>query len=232
MAPTKVVFIPSQLLTADLWTAQRAALSDIADTMVADHTRAESIAGIAQSILNDAPGRFVLVAHGMGGFVAFEIMRTAAERVEKLALLSTLASADTPAQTERRMGYLRLVESGKFPQVVEERIPLMIPEDRRGEPSLVDLVRKMALETGPERFLRQQRAIMGRIDSRPRLSDIRCPTRLIFGRHDKIGSIAHQEEMLAAIPGARLDLLEDAGHLVPIERPERANALLRSFIKT
>src|SRR5438105_963704 len=143
MARTNVVFIPSQLLTADLWAAQRAALADIADTMVADHTRADTIAGIAQAILADCPPRFVLIAHGMGGFVAFEIMRTAPERVEKLVLFATLASADTPAQTERRMGYLRLVESGKFAQVVEERIPMMIPEDRRRESKLVDAVRKM-----------------------------------------------------------------------------------------
>jgi pimeloyl-ACP methyl ester carboxylesterase len=230
MARPNILFIPSQLLTADLWTAQRAALADIGDTMVADHTRADTIAGIAQTILADSPPRFVLVAHGMGGFIAFEIMRSAPECVEKLVLFATLASADTPAQTERRMGYLRLVESGEFGQVVEERIPMMLPEDRRGEAKLVGLVRKMALDTGPEKFLRQQRAIMGRIDSRPRLSEIRCPTLLVYGRHDKIGNMGYQEEMLAAIPGARLEVLDDAGHLVPVERPERANALLRDFI--
>jgi pimeloyl-ACP methyl ester carboxylesterase len=230
MARTDIVFIPSQLLTADLWSAQRVALRDIADTMVADHTRADTIAGIAQTILADSPERFTLVAHGMGGFVAFEIMRTAPQRVGKLALFATLASADTPAQTERRMGYLRLVESGKFAQVVEERIPMMIPEDRRGEAKLVDLVRKMALDTGAETFLRQQRAIMGRIDSRPRLNEIRCPTLLVYGAHDKIGNMGYQEEMRDGIPGARLEVLEDAGHLIPIERPERANTLLRDFI--
>ena len=225
-----IVFIPSQLLTAELWAPQMAAFKGKAGCTVANNSRTDTIAGIAAGLLADAPKTFSLCAHGMGGFVAFEVLRQAPERVEKLILVSTLASADTPAQTARRMGYLKLVEAGDFAKVVEERIPMMIPAERRGDAALVGLVRKMASDTGAEAFLRQQKAIMGRIDSRPSLENIRCPTLLIYGRFDGISTLDHQQEMLTGIKNARLEIVEDSGHLVPIERPEKASALIGNWV--
>lgn len=229
MAPN-IIFIPSQLLTADLWAPQVAAFKGKAGCMVANNSGADTIAGIAAALLAGAPKTFSLCAHGMGGFVAFEVLRQAPERVEKLVLISTLASADTPAQTARRLGYLKLVEVGEFAKVVEERIPMMIPAERRNDDALVGLVRKMAANTGAEAFLRQQKAIMGRIDSRPSLDKIRCPTLLIYGRFDGISNLDAQQEMLTGIKNARLEIVEDSGHLVPIERPEKANALIGNWI--
>ena len=225
-----IIFIPSQLLTADLWAPQIAALQGKVDCTVANNRHADTIAALATEVLEGAHQTFALACHGMGGFVAFEILRRAPERVEKLILISTLASADTPAQTARRVGYLKLVEAGEFAKVVEERIPMMIPPDRRNDAALVALVRKMAAETGAEAFLRQQKAIMGRIDSRPDLQNIRCPVLLIYGRHDGISTLEHQQEMLAGIKNARLEIVEDSGHLVPIERPEKVNALVGNWI--
>src|SRR3546814_709877 len=99
---------------------RRAAWPD-REVIVADNRSDDTIAGFAQRLLDNAPPKFVLIAHAMGGFVAFEVMRRAPERVAKLALIATLASADGPAQTARRQGYIDLVESGNFDQVVEER---------------------------------------------------------------------------------------------------------------
>jgi len=81
---------------------------------------------MAARLLETAPPLFTLIAHAMGGFVAFEVMRRAPERVARLALLATLATADGPAQTARREGYIRLVEQGRFEQVAEERIPMLV----------------------------------------------------------------------------------------------------------
>jgi pimeloyl-ACP methyl ester carboxylesterase len=225
-----VVFIPSQLLTADLWAPQVAALKGKANCTVAANSGFDTIAALAKSLLDTAPQAFVLTVHGMGGFIGFEILRQQPERVEKLVLVSTLASADTPAQTARRMGYLKLVEAGEFAKVVDERIPMMIPPDRRDDAALTALVRKMAADTGAEAFLRQQKAIMGRIDSRPSLPNIRCPTLLIYGRHDGISTLDHQQEMLTGIKNARLEIIADSGHLAPIERPEKVSALLANWI--
>lgn len=225
-----VVLIAGQLLTARLWAPQVAALSDRCEPVVADQASHDTIAAMAAAILADAPERFSIVGQAMGGFVAFEMLRQAPARVGRLVLMSTLASADGPAQTARREGYLRLVEAGRFDEVVEERLPLLLSPERRSDPELVAAARAMAAATGPDAFLRQQRAIMSRPDSRPSLSAIACPTLILCGRQDGIVTLAHQEEMRDGIPGARLEILDDCGHLMSLEQPARVNALLGEFL--
>lgn len=185
---------------------------------------------MASRALTAAPGRFHLVAHAMGGFVALEILRRAPDRVLSLALLSTLAQNDTPAQTERRMGYAKLVEEGRFAQVVEERIPILLHPDRRADPKFLDVVRRMAEDTGPARFLKQQAAIMTRIDSRPGLGAISCPTLIAAGREDGIVTEAHQDDLRAGVPHAHFRWLEDCGHIVTHEQPETTTALLHDWL--
>ena len=224
-----IVLMTGQLLTDAVWEPLLEAWSD-RNVIVAGNRSDDTMEGFAQRLLDNAPPKFVLIGHAMGGFVAFEVMRRAPERVAKLALLSTLASADGPAQTARRQGYIDLVESGRFDQVVEERIPILFPEEKRGDERLLGIARRMAADTGAETFLAQQRAIMARIDSRPRLGEIAVPTLLIWGDKDGITSRAHHDEILDAIPGARLEVIAGAGHLPMVEAPELVVPLLADFI--
>lgn len=224
-----IVLITGQLLTDAVWQPLLDVWGD-REVIVADNRSDDTIEGFAQRLLDEAPPTFVLVGHAMGGFVAFEVMRRAPERVAKLVLISTLASADGPAQTARRQGYIDLVESGRFDQVVEERIPILFPEERRGDERLLGIARAMAADTGADTFLAQQRAIMARIDSRPRLGEIAVPTLLIWGEKDGITSRAHHDEIADAIPGARLEVVPGAGHLPTIEAPEVVAPLLANFI--
>lgn len=227
--PDPVVLISGQLLTDALWAPQVAALEDRFDLTIADNAGADTIAGMAEKVLAQAPARFGLCGHAMGGFIAFEILRRAPERVSRLALLSTLAPADTPAQTERREGYLRLVEAGRFDEVARERVPMLTSPARRQDAALIAAIAGMAAATGAETFLRQQRAIMTRTDSRPSLAAIACPTLIVFGEADGIVNRGHQDEMLAAIPDARLEILEGCGHLMTLEQPEATNRLLEAW---
>ena len=224
-----IVLITGQLLTDAVWQPLIDAWAG-REVIVADNRSDDTIEGFAQRLLDNAPPRFVLIGHAMGGFVAFEVMRRAPERVVKLALISTLASADGPAQTARRQGYIDLVESGRFDQVVEERIPILFPEEKRSDERLLGIARRMAADTGAETFLAQQRAIMARIDSRPRLGEIAVPTLLIWGEKDGITSRAHHDEIFEAIPGARLEVVPGAGHLPTVEAPEVVVPLLTDFI--
>jgi pimeloyl-ACP methyl ester carboxylesterase len=224
-----IVLITGQILTDAVWQPLLDAWPD-RDIIVADNQSDDTIEGFAQRLLDNAPHKFALVAHAMGGFIAFEVMRGAPDRVAKLALISTLASADGPAQTARRQGYIDLVEAGNFDQVVEERIPILFPEEKRKDERLLGIARQMAADTGADTFLAQQRAIMARIDSRPTLGEIAVPTLLIWGEKDGITSRAHHDEILEAIPGAKLEVIAGAGHLPTVEAPEIVVPLLSEFI--
>ncbi|MBK6800620.1 alpha/beta fold hydrolase [Novosphingobium sp.] len=224
-----IVLITGQLLTDAVWQPLLDAWGD-REVIVADNRSDDTIAGFATRLLDSAPPRFVLIGHAMGGFVAFEVMRRAPQRVAKLVLISTLASADGPAQTARRQGYIDLVQAGKFETVVEERIPILFPEARRGDERLLGIARQMAAETGAETFLAQQRAIMARENSRPRLGEIAVPTLVIWGEEDGITSRAHQEELVSLIDGSRLAVVPGAGHLVTLEAPEVVVPLVDAFL--
>lgn len=225
-----VVFATGQLLTEDVWAPQAAVLGQDYDVILADHGRDDTIAGMAARLLAGAPAQFHLIAHAMGGFTAFEVMRQAPQRVLSLVLIATLAPNDGPAQTERRQGYIRLVEAGRFDQVVEERVPILLPPDRRGEGPLLARVRQMAADTGAERFLAQQRAIMSRIDSRPSLAAIKVPTLVIRGAQDGITTQTHQDEILAGIPHARFVEIPACGHLPTLEAPDETSRLLLDWL--
>ena len=230
MAQLPIVLACGQLLTEDSWGPQRERWARSREMRVADHGHDDSIGGMATRLIEAAPPRFALAAHAMGGFVAFEVMRRAPERVAYLVLVATLAAADGPAQTARRQGYIDLVESGRFDQVIEERIPMLFSPDRRDDRALLGIARAMAAHTGAATFLAQQRAIMARVDSRPSLARIAVPTLLLWGDADGITTRAQQDEMLAALPDARLDVLPGVGHLPMLEAPERTARLIEEWV--
>ncbi len=225
-----VALLSGQLCTEQVWRDQIRALEELTSVWVFVPREHDTVGEIAKAVLDSLPERFSIIAHAMGGFVAFEILRRAPERVVSVALLSTLAPNDTPPQTARRQGYLRLVEAGKFADVVGERIPILLRPAGREDSALVSIVRKMAEDTGPEVFLRQQRAIMTRPDSRPGLSAITCPTLILFARQDGIVTMEHQREMHEGIADSRLEIIEDCGHLMTLESPELVSKALADWI--
>lgn len=226
-----LILIPGLLLTADLWQDQIRDLADLAEISVAtEQTRHDSMAAIAAAILAGAPERFALAGLSMGGYVALELMRQAPARVTRLALLDTAARADTAEQTATRRGLIELAEKGNFKGVTPRLLPMLVHPSRLDDKPLVERIMAQAAEVGREGFFRQQRAIMGRIDSRPYLRAIHCPALVLCGREDQITPPDRHMEMAAGIPDSRLVVVEDCGHLAPMERPERVTAELRSWL--
>ncbi len=226
----KLVLVPGLLCSDTLWTAQREGLADIADIIVADITRDDTMDGMAQRILDGVNGSFSLAGLSMGGYVAFEVMRRAPRRVDRLALLDTGARADTPEQTTRRRDLIKLADRGEFKAVSPKLLPLLIHLDRLSDAALVAEILAMADSVGKDAFLRQQNAIMRRADSRPGLSAIECPTLVVCGREDVLTPPDLSVEIAGLIPGAELVLVEDCGHLSTMECPEEINAALRNWM--
>lgn len=226
-----LVLLPGLLCDAQLWQPQVEALSDIADIWIADHTRADTMAGVARDVLADAPfARFALAGLSMGGYIALEILRQAPQRVAKLALLDTAAGPDLPQQTQTRMEFIALAERGDFVRVTEALLPLLIHPARLRERSLTDTIKSMAENTGRDAFLRQEKAIMSRADSRALLATIACPTLVLCGRQDALTPLARHEEIAAGVKGARLEVIADCGHLATLERPTEVTAALRRWL--
>ena len=230
-ARSKLVLVPGLLCTRALWEPQIAALSDIADCMVADHTRHTTMAGIARSILKAAPDRFALAGLSMGGYIALEIVRQAANRVDRLALLDTNARDDSPEAREKRRANIALAESGRFDEAIELVWPLLVHPDRHNDATLKQIHVAMCHDVGAEAYVRQQRAILTRADSRPLLASIKCPTLVLVGEQDELTPPFLSEEMAAGISGAKLVKVPHCGHLSTLEQPDAVNAALIEWMR-
>jgi len=230
MAET-VVLVPGLACTARLFDAQIAALSGSRNVVVADHTRDDSIPAIAARLLKDAPGRFALAGLSMGGYVALEVLRQAPERVERLALLDTTARPDTPEATRDRERLIAVAQAGRFEDIHSELWPRLVHPEHRNDERFQASVLGMLCDTGADAYARQQRAIMGRPDSRPLLPGIEIPTLILVGEADSITPPEIAREMADMIEWASLTIVPGAGHLSSLEQPDRVAQALRLWLE-
>ncbi len=218
-----VLFVPGLNCTARLFSPQIAALERQFTCHVADHGVADTIEAIAVDILAKAPARFVLVALSMGGYVACEIMRQAAERVQALALLDTRAEPDTAEEAERRRRTIAMAKEGQFDQLHAILWPRLVHPSRVGEKALEEIVIGMMRETGAERFIRQQSAVLNRRDYRPVVTGISIPTTIIVGQEDLITPPSHAQWLHHSIKGSTYLEIAECGHLSSLEKAEEVN---------
>ncbi|MBI3517311.1 MAG: alpha/beta fold hydrolase [Proteobacteria bacterium] len=230
MAKPGLVLLPGLLCDAALWQAQIDRFGDRFDILVADLARDDTLRKMAGRVLAAAPERFALAGLSMGGYVAQEIVREAPARVRRVALLDTSARPDTPEQAERRHALIALAKTGKFKGVTPRLLPLLIHPARLQDRAVTGVVMAMAERVGQAAFLRQQQTIIARPDSRPDLPRIGCAALVLCGRQDVLTPPALSEEMARAIPDARLVLVDDCGHLAPLEQPEIVNAALEEWL--
>ena len=200
--------------------------------MVANHIRDDNMGAIARRILAEAPGRFSLAGHSMGGYIAFEIMRQAPDRVAKLALINTQARPDTPEATARRRGQMARAQAGEYHAVLDDLFPGFVHPSRREDESLRQLVHDMGEDIGAEAFVRQQTAIISREDSRPTLASIRCPTLVLTGDEDNTIQNSLSKEMAGGIDGAELRILTHCGHLPQLEQPQATADALVEWLRS
>lgn len=224
------VLIPGLLGSPRLYAEQVPAMWRYGPVTVASHLDDDSMAGLAARILRMAPPRFTLVGLSMGGYLAFEIMRQAATRVSRLALLDTTARPDTAEQARRRREQIARAQDGRFQEVVEELFRRWVRPARHSDTDLRRVVLQMADETGPSAFVRQQEAIMTRADSRPGLAAISCPTLVLVGADDALTTPQHAAEISTLVPGARLVVVPECGHLSTLEQPAAVTAALIDWL--
>ncbi len=230
MAET-LVLIPGLACTARLFEAQIDALSGSRNVVVADHGQDDSIPAIAARLLKDAPERFALAGLSMGGYVALEVMRQAPERVQRLALLDTSPRPDTPEASQDRERLIALARAGRFEDIHAKLWPRLVHPENQSDRALQDIVFGMMRKTGADAYIKQQRAIMARADSRPLLPGIEIPTLILVGQGDAITPPEIAREMADMIEWASLTVVPGAGHLSTLEQPERVAQAMRLWLE-
>lgn len=226
-----IVFLPGLLCNRTVFGPQTESLSPNHPTFVTELTHHDSVAALARQVLTEAPDRFTLIGLSMGGYVAFEVLRQAMARVERLVLFDTSARPDDDTTRRRRRGLIALSRQGRFKGVTQRLLPQLVHPSRLDDRVLTDTIINMASDIGREAYLRQQTAILGRPDSRPLLPSITCPTLVVCGREDMLTPLQRSREIAEAIPGGTLEIIEQAGHLVTLERPDVVNRILLRWLE-
>ena len=226
------LLIPGLNSTPDVFRHLLPALWPLGPVTVANHIDGDGIGGIAAGILSDAPPRFALLGFSMGGYLAFEILRRAPERVAKLCLLDTTARPDSPEATAKRRDRIGIARNGGFAKTLDGAFDDAVHPDHRGRADLRALSKGMSLAVGAQTYIRHQEAIIARPDSRPALAKIAVPTAIIVGDSDKITPPEAAYEMADAVPGATLTVIERAGHMALLEQPEAVTGAVVAWAKS
>ncbi len=222
--------LPGLLCDEAVWDAQRRALSGEADIRVPQFLELDSLAVMAERVLAETTGPIWVAGHSMGGRVALEVWRLAPERIAGLALLDTGVNAVQPGEARGRLDLVERSRKEGMDAVVRDWLPAMVHPARHGEPAVMAPMAQMIRRATPDQYEKQQRALLNRPDATGYLPNIRCPTAVIVGRQDVLSSVALNEAMAAAIPGATLTIIEDCGHMAPVERPDEVTAALSAWL--
>jgi len=230
MQPLTLFLLPGLMCDADVWKHQQTHLADLARIVIPDFRGFDSLTAMAENVLQTAPDRFAVAGHSMGGRVALELWNLAPSRVSKLALLETGAEPLAAGETIKRQALIDLALTSGMQAVADTWLPPILHPMHRQEHHLLHAITTMIMRTSVEDFVKQMHALIRRPDASGYLKHINCPTLLLAGRHDSLYPVAQHEQMLKDIVNARLIVLEDAGHMAPLEKPWSVTAALRDWL--
>src|SRR5262245_3985282 len=218
--PTKpsLVFACAHLTDERLYAHQVDALSATHDCRVFAFRDHPTLGAMAEELLAHAPPRVTYIGLSLGGYLAFELIRRRLDRIERLVLLDTRANGDNETQRQGRLTDIAKVQAGGIDALIPELLPRWVHVAHRARVS--ELMTSMPRSIGARGQFNQQQAMLARPESFADLRKVRVPTLLACGREDPVTPVAEHERMRDCVPGARLEVFEQCGHLSTIEQPE------------
>lgn len=220
-----LILLPGFMCDADLWRDVAPDLEQIGRVHFGNVYQDDTLEGMALRVLSEAPRRFVLVGFSMGGFVARVLALMAPEHVAGVAFVASSAREYTEDERARR---LRGAMPGDRPKRASPGVAIGLHPDRERDPVLLERLRDMQRRLGPEVRARQSALI--RKDGYADLERIACPSLVVACRQDRLRSFGETERMAKHLPHARFEVIEDCGHMVPLEKPHELAALLGDWI--
>ncbi len=230
MPSETLVMIPPLMCDARVFSHQIQALGSEHAVMFAPVTRGERMEEVASQILTWAPQKFALMGMGLGGMVAMELMRRAAERITRIALIDTSAQADTPETAAARETQIIAARSGRMDDVLQHEMNSTWLAPGTDKAAVINLLREMGQDLGPDIYVRQARALQRRKDQQATLRQIRQPAVVICGRFNGQFPLKRQEFMAEMIPHGTLEVIEQGGYLSSLEAPEVVTDALRRWM--
>ncbi len=219
--------IPGTLCDYNLFKYQTEGLKDLVDCRVASNTSASSLKQVAKNILDNYSGSFSVMGLSYGGIVAFELLRQAPERINKLILMNTNYKQPSERTRINQQRFIGMAYLGEFKEITSKiLIDAMLHPKNAKKQELRETILNMALNVGTYGFFNQVKAQLARPDSSKDLQNIKCPTLIITGKEDNICPLKLHKEMAETIPNSTLKIIEECGHLSALEQPNLVNSII------
>ena len=228
---TPLVLLPGMMCDERLFAPQISEFSKQREVHFAQLSGHETITELATDVLNNAPPVFALAGLSMGGIVAMEVLSQAADRVERLALLDTNPLAELSDVAKRRGPQIDAVKSGQLKEIIRDEMKPNYLFDGVKKTETLKLCMDMALDIGPDAFIRQSIALRDRVDQKNTLRKYKRPALVLCGRHDVLCPLERHELMHTLLENSKLEIIEDAGHLPTLEQPKITTMALISWLE-
>lgn len=225
--PLPLVLIPGFMLDESLWDEMIEQLPSNREVYRANLLHGQSIAQIAQTIAMNAPSRFVLIGFSLGGYVARSLVEQFPDRVAALVLIATSLRSDTPIQKQLKQAAVNASAQGQFRGLSSVSIAKSLHPQRSTDRALIGRIRGMGMRMGHEVFARQSILARDEIAS----CNIQCPTLVIAGAQDALRQPEEAQELCDLIPGACLEVVDESGHMIPLEQPEKLALIVSRWLE-
>lgn len=222
-----LVLLPGMFETPRLWEAVAERLDGRVSLVPGRIDYDASITEMADSVLAQAPARFALAGHSLGGVVALETALRAPGRVAALALVSMSAGVPDEDQLTAWASTEAEIRASVGEEWAANAAARLLATE---EPAIQRFLVRMAIGMGREAALRQLAAQRTRVDWRSQLGELRCPTLVLSAANDAVSPPARQRELAELIPGAQLTVVPDCGHLAPFEQPGETAAAMAAWL--
>lgn len=220
-----IVLIPGFMLDAALWNDFTEACTEKREFIYADLTSGNSISEIARNIVADLPARFILMGFSLGGYIARAVMEQCPNRVAGMILVATSLREDTPEQKKNKLAAVNAMMSADFKGLSRAAITRSLHPDRADDKALIAKIRAMSIRLGAEVFRVQSGLVRSNITRTP----VTCPTLIIVARQDRLRTPEEAREIMTLIANAELELVEECGHMIPLEKPHELARITKTW---
>ena len=233
--PEALVLVPGLMSDVSLWQPQIDALQSHIQVIVMDHGELDSLSAMATNALQQAPAKFALAGHSMGGRVALEVMQQARGRVTHLALIDTacrgIASPEALAkERDTRFGFLKIAHEQGLDRMARLWVQTMVHPDRLNDEALINTIASMFARQSLAKYQAQINALLNRTDLSAVLKTIVCPTLVLCGRQDASTPVAVHEAMHTDLSNSRLAIIEHCGHMSALEQPQAVSLSMQQWL--
>lgn len=229
-AKEPLVLIPGFMADARSFMPQLARLGADRPVILLGPGLGETLEKIAAEVAPHLPPRFALVAHGLGGNIAIEILRKRPDAVTRVALIATDPLPETPQLAAEQEALLVAAKTGHLRACMAQMLPLAALHDAPWRDEVMALVIDMAETLGPIQFQRHLRVLQRRPDQQKTLRKVHVPTMIIAGECDTLIPRRRAEFLAAMMPQGCLEIIAEAGHLPQLEQPDAVTRVLETFL--